>query len=168
MQAALFIPPQFSERNSILTTDIYTLDIEEILNLLPHRYPFLLIDRVMDFKKNKSLCAIKNISFNEPFFQGHFPKKPIFPGVLILEAMAQATGILAFHSKGKLQSGEIYYFAGIEKARFKRPVKPGDQMRLQITFIKEKRGFARFTGIAMVDSKVVCEADIMCARSREA
>ncbi|ACQ67331.1 3-hydroxyacyl-[acyl-carrier-protein] dehydratase FabZ [Candidatus Williamhamiltonella defendens] len=157
----------FQRRKSTLTTDTDILDIREILDLLPHRYPFLLVDRVIDLKKNKSLRAIKNISFNEPFFQGHFPKKPIFPGVLILEAMAQATGILAFKSKGKLQSGEIYYFACIEKARFKRPVHPGDQMILEVNFLNERLGCARFTGVAKVDEELVCEATMMCARSRE-
>ena len=98
-----------------MTTDTHTLHIEEILELLPHRYPFLLVDRVLDFEEGRFLRAVKNVSVNEPFFQGHFPGKPIFPGVLILEAMAQATGILAFKSVGKLEPGELYYFAGILK-----------------------------------------------------
>ena len=107
------------------------------------------------------------MSFNEPFFQGHFPGKPIFPGVLILEAMAQATGILAFKSVGKLEPGELYYFAAIDNARFKRPVLPGDQMILEVEFIKERRGVARFKGVAKVDGEVACEAEMMCARRRE-
>ena len=111
-----------------MTTNTHTLQIEEILELLPHRFPFLLVDRVLDFEEGRFLRAVKNVSVNEPFFQGHFPGKPIFPGVLILEAMAQATGILAFKSVGKLEPGELYYFAGIDEARFKRPVVPGDQM----------------------------------------
>ncbi|MBW7981376.1 3-hydroxyacyl-ACP dehydratase FabZ [Enterobacillus tribolii] len=156
------------DRKSILTTDTHTLDIAEILELLPHRYPFLLVDRVLDFEEGKFLRAVKNVSFNEPFFQGHFPGKPIFPGVLILEAMAQATGILAFKSAGKLEPGELYYFAGIDDARFKRPVQPGDQMILEVEFLKERRGVARFNGVAKVDGKIVCEASMMCARSREA
>ena len=142
-----------------MTTNTHTLQIEEILELLPHRFPFLLVDRVLDFEEGRFLRAVKNVSVNEPFFQGHFPGKPIFPGVLILEAMAQATGILAFKSVGKLEPGELYYFAGIDEARFKRPVVPGDQMR---------RGLTRFKGVALVDGKVVCEATMMCARSREA
>ncbi|BAP58403.1 3-hydroxyacyl-ACP dehydratase FabZ [Candidatus Tachikawaea gelatinosa] len=146
---------------------MHILNIEEILELLAHRYPFLLVDRVTEFKKNKYLRAIKNISFNEPFFQGHFPNKPIFPGVLILEAMAQATGILAFKSVGKLKDGELYYFAGIDKARFKRPVTPGDQMVMEVYFEKTCRGLTRFKGLATVDNKVVCQATMMCARSRE-
>ncbi|OCQ50710.1 3-hydroxyacyl-[acyl-carrier-protein] dehydratase FabZ [Photorhabdus australis subsp. thailandensis] len=145
----------------------HTLHIEEILDLLPHRYPFLLVDRVLDFEEGKFLRAVKNVSFNEPFFQGHFPGKPIFPGVLILEAMAQATGILAFKSVGKLKSDELYYFAAIDGARFKRPVVPGDQMVLEVEFLKERRGVARCRGVAKVDGEVVCEAEMMCARRRE-
>lgn len=98
-----------------MTTNTHTLQIEEILELLPHRFPFLLVDRVLDFEEGRFLRAVKNVSVNEPFFQGHFPGKPIFPGVLILEAMAQATGILAFKSVGKLEPGELYYFAGIDE-----------------------------------------------------
>ncbi|GKX55326.1 3-hydroxyacyl-[acyl-carrier-protein] dehydratase FabZ [Leminorella grimontii] len=151
-----------------MTTDNHTLDIEEILSLLPHRYPFLLVDRVLDFDKGKFLKAVKNVSVNEPFFQGHFPGKPIFPGVLILEAMAQATGILAFKSLGRLEPGELYYFAAVDNARFKRPVQPGDQLILEVEFIKERRGVARFRGVAKVDGEIACEADMMCARRREA
>nr|WP_093317429.1 3-hydroxyacyl-ACP dehydratase FabZ [Thorsellia anophelis] len=143
-----------------------TIDIEEILTLLPHRYPFLLVDRVVSVNLGKSLVAIKNVTFNEPFFQGHFPGKPIFPGVLILEAMAQATGILAFKSVGKLADGELYYFAAIDEARFKRPVMPGDQLVLEVEFIKERRGVARFKGVAKVDGEIACEASMMCARRR--
>ena len=151
-----------------MTTNTHTLQIEEILELLPHRFPFLLVDRVLDFEEGRFLRAVKNVSVNEPFFQGHFPGKPIFPGVLILEAMAQATGILAFKSVGKLEPGELYYFAGIDEARFKRPVVPGDQMIMEVTFEKTRRGLTRFKGVALVDGKVVCEATMMCARSREA
>lgn len=158
---------RFLDRKSILTTDTHTLHIEEILDLLPHRFPFLLVDRVLDFEEGKFLRAVKNVTFNEPFFQGHFPGKPIFPGVLILEAMAQATGILAFKSVGKLEPGELYYFAGIDEARFKRPVVPGDQMIMEVTFEKTRRGLTRFKGVALVDGKVVCEATMMCARSKE-
>ena len=140
-----------------MTTNTHTLQIEEILELLPHRFPFLLVDRVLDFEEGRFLRAVKNVSVNEPFFQGHFPGKPIFPGVLILEAMAQATGILAFKSVGKL-----------DEARFKRPVVPGDQMIMEVTFEKTRRGLTRFKGVALVDGKVVCEATMMCARSREA
>ncbi len=150
-----------------MTTDNYTLHMEEILTLLPHRYPFLLIDRVLHFEKGKCLRAVKNVSCNEPFFQGHFPGKPIFPGVLILEAMAQATGILAFKTYGKLKEGELYYFAGIDEARFKRPVYPGDQMILDVEYDKQRLGVARFRGVARVDGKIACEALMMCARRQE-
>lgn len=141
-----------------------TVDINEIMQLLPHRYPFLLVDRVVDFKEGKWLRAVKNVSVNEPCFTGHFPSAPIFPGVLILEAMAQATGVLAIKSYGKLKEGELYYFASIDNARFKRPVVPGDQLVLEVEFIKERRGITLFTGKAYVDGKIVCEADLMCAR----
>lgn len=144
-------------------TDL-SIDIHEILTLLPHRYPFLLVDRVLSYEKGKTLRAIKNVSFNEPFFQGHFPEKPVFPGVLILEAMAQATGILAFKSVGKLDSDQLYYFAAVDKARFKRPVLPGDQLELNVEYIKERRGVARFKGVATVNGELACEAEMMCAR----
>ncbi|URJ29172.1 3-hydroxyacyl-ACP dehydratase FabZ [Blochmannia endosymbiont of Camponotus modoc] len=150
-----------------MVTDTCVLHIEEVLELLPHRFPFLLVDRVLNFEKGKFLRAVKNVSFNEPFFQGHFPGKPIFPGVLILEAMAQATGILAFKSTGKLAPGELYYFAAIDAARFKRPVQPGDQMILDVEFIKERRGIARFKGIATVNEEMACEASMMCARRKD-
>ena len=146
-----------------------TLNVEEIMELLPHRYPFLMIDRVVDYsitEEHKTLRAIKNVTFNEPYFQGHFPNKPIFPGVLILEAMAQATGVLAFTMVGKPEPGELYYFASIDNARFKRPVVPGDQLVLDVEFFKEKRGIASFKGVATVDGKVVCSADLMCAKVR--
>ncbi len=145
----------------------HTLNVEEIMNLLPHRYPFLMVDRVLDYSidgEKKTLKAVKNVSFNEPFFQGHFPGKPILPGVLILEAMAQATGILAFTMVGKPKEGELYYFAAIDNARFKRPVVPGDQLILDVEYFKERRGIASFSGVATVDGKVVCTADLMCAR----
>lgn len=150
-----------------MITDTCILHIEEVLELLPHRFPFLLVDRVLNFEKGKFLQAVKNVSYNEPFFQGHFPGKPIFPGVLILEAMAQATGILAFKSTGKLDPGELYYFAAIDAARFKRPVQPGDQMILNVEFIKERCGIARFKGIATVNEEMACEASMMCARRKD-
>lgn len=140
------------------------IEVTEIMDMLPHRYPFLLVDRVIDFEEGKWLKAVKNISVNEPCFTGHFPCQPIFPGVLILEAMAQATGVLAIKSYGKLKEGELYYFAAVDNARFKRPVVPGDQMVIEVTFLKERRGITVFTGKAYVDGKIVCEADLMCAR----
>lgn len=140
------------------------IEVTEIMDLLPHRYPFLLVDRVVDFEEGKWLRAVKNISVNEPCFTGHFPKAPIFPGVLILEAMAQATGVLAIKSYGKLNDNELYYFASIDGAKFKQPVVPGDQMLIEVEFIKEKRGITLFTGKATVDGKIVCEAELKCAR----
>ncbi len=140
------------------------LDIHQILEHLPHRYPFLLIDRVTECKPGESLTGYKNVTFNEPYFTGHFPQRPVMPGVLILEALAQATGILAFRTVGKIPDGNsLYYFVGIDKARFKHPVEPGDQLELHVEFIKEKRSIWKFVGTASVDGKVVCSADIMCA-----
>ena len=141
-----------------------TMDVYEVLEYLPHRYPFLLIDRVIDFEPGKSLVAIKNVSINEPFFPGHFPRHPVMPGVLILEALAQATGILAFKSTNtKPDDSSLYYFAGIDNARFKKPVQPGDQLRLEVEVIKTKRGIWKFSAVAKVDDNVVCTADLMCA-----
>jgi 3-hydroxyacyl-[acyl-carrier-protein] dehydratase len=143
------------------------MDINEIRNTLPHRYPFLLVDRVLEFEPGKSLVAIKNVSVNEPFFQGHFPEKPVMPGVLILEALAQATGLLAFRSEGRDAARDsLYYFVGIDKARFKRPVEPGDQLRLAVDVIKVKRGIWVFNTEATVDGKVVATAVIMCTERK--
>lgn len=140
------------------------MDIHEILEHLPHRYPFLLIDRVIECTPGESLVGYKNVSFNEPFFQGHFPQRPVFPGVLILEALAQATGILAFRTLGRTpDDNSLYYFVGVDKARFKQPVEPGDQLRLEVEFVTQKRGIWKFNGQAIVDGKVVCSAELMCA-----
>ena len=139
------------------------ITVEEIQKLIPHRYPFLLVDRVLDYVPGKSIHAIKNVSVNEPAFQGHFPDFKIFPGVMILEAMAQASGVLGFKSV-EGGEGEMFLFASIDKARFKRPVTPGDTMHIHIEFVKERRGMWKFAGTAMVDGKVVCTADLMCAR----
>jgi 3-hydroxyacyl-[acyl-carrier-protein] dehydratase len=152
-----------------INTPAKDLDIQQILNLLPHRYPFLLVDRVLSYNtegEHKTLRGLKNVSFNEPFFQGHFPGKPVLPGVLILEAMAQATGILAFTMVGKPEQDELYYFASIDNARFKRPVLPGDQLILDVEYLKERRGIAKFTGVASVDGHEVCSAELMCAKRR--
>jgi len=140
-----------------------TMDIHEVLSHLPHRYPFLLIDRVVDFQRDEYLVALKNVSYNEPFFNGHFPTRPVMPGVLIVEAMAQATGLLAMESRPE-EVGEksLYYFVGIDKARFKRPVEPGDQLIITVKLCTVRRGIWVFTGDAKVDDKVVATADIMC------
>ncbi len=132
--------------------------------LLPHRYPFLLIDRVLDFTPGESLTAIKNVTINEPIFTGHFPGMPIFPGVLILEAMAQATGILGFKTVTERADNELYLFAAIDEARFKRPVVPGDTMVIEVKFLKERRNMWKFYCEAKVDGQIVCTAELMCAR----
>ncbi|PHS15952.1 MAG: 3-hydroxyacyl-[acyl-carrier-protein] dehydratase FabZ [Kangiella sp.] len=142
-----------------------TLDIHEIMKHLPHRYPFLLVDRVTDYKVGEYLYAIKNVTFNEPCFTGHFPNRPVMPGVLVLEALAQATGILAFKTLGELpDDNSLYYFVGIDKARFKKPVEPGDQVELKVTLLKRKRTMWKFDAVALVDGKVVCSAELMCSK----
>jgi len=140
-----------------------TIDIHEIQRLLPHRYPLLLIDRVIEFTPGEHLIGIKNVTFNEPHFTGHFPQRVIMPGVLILESLAQATGLLAFKTATDLTSNEdLYYLAGIDNARFKRPVEPGDQLQLKVTLVKQKRNLWKFFGEATVDGEMVVSADIMC------
>jgi len=140
------------------------MDIQEILRLLPHRYPIILVDRVLEIEAGKRIVAIKNVSANEPVFTGHFPHYPVMPGVLILEAMAQTSAVLAFVSAGHAaQEDSLYYFAGIDEARFKRPVIPGDQLRMEVTLEREMRGVAKFQARALVDGNLVCEAKLMCA-----
>lgn len=147
-----------------METSLDKLDIYEILEHLPHRYPMLLIDRVLECRVGEKLIGIKNVSYNEPYFQGHFPHRPVMPGVMILEALAQATGILAFRTSNKRpDNGSLYYFVGIDEARFKQPVEPGDQLILEVDVIKTKRGVWKFNGVAKVDDKVVCSAVLMCA-----
>jgi len=142
------------------------LDVHEIQKLIPHRYPMLLVDRVLDYEAGKWLHAIKNVTFNEPVFMGHFPELAIFPGVMILEALAQATGILGFKTTEGREDDELYLFASIDNAKFKKPVVPGDTMHLHVEFLKERRGMWKFHGEAKVDGKVVCSADLMCARRK--
>lgn len=142
------------------------IDVQEIQTLIPHRYPMLLVDRVLDYEAGKWLHAIKNVTFNEPVFTGHFPELAIFPGVLILEALAQATGVLGFKTTEGREEDEMYLFASIDNAKFKRPVVPGDTMHLHVEFVKERRGMWKFYGEAKVDGKVVCSADLMCARRK--
>ncbi|WP_455208958.1 3-hydroxyacyl-ACP dehydratase FabZ [Kaarinaea lacus] len=140
------------------------MDIYQVLEHLPHRYPFLLIDKVVECKLGESLTGIKNVTYNEPYFPGHFPNKPVMPGVLILEALAQATGILAFRtSNARPSDGSLYYLVGIDEARFKQVVKPGDQLVLKVDVIKAKRGVWKFNGEASVDGNVVATAILMCA-----
>lgn len=143
--------------------DISTLDIKEIVQLLPHRYPFLLVDRILSGEKEKSMVGLKNVSMNEPFFQGHFPSDPIMPGVLILEGMAQVGGILAFYSIPEMVGEKLIYFAGIDKVRFRRPVVPGDQLIFEMKVIKHKGKIWKMAGTAKVDNVVVAEAEFMAA-----
>lgn len=140
------------------------MDIHYILKQLPHRYPFLLVDRVLELKKGESLVAIKNVTINEPFFPGHFPHRPVMPGVMILEALAQATGLLAFETAGATpEDNMLYYFVGIDSARFRKPVEPGDQLRLEVKLLRQSRGIWKFEAYAKVDGEVVCDAQLMCA-----
>ncbi|PHS24809.1 MAG: 3-hydroxyacyl-[acyl-carrier-protein] dehydratase FabZ [Methylophaga sp.] len=140
-----------------------TIDIHEIQRFLPHRYPMLLIDKVIDYTPNEYLVGIKNVSFNEPHFTGHFPARVIMPGVLILEALAQATGLLAFKSAEDLHSdNSLYYLASIDNARFKRQVEPGDQLKLEVKLVSSKRNFWKFRCEASVDGQLAVSADIMC------
>jgi 3-hydroxyacyl-[acyl-carrier-protein] dehydratase len=138
-----------------------TLNIQEILDLLPHRYPFLLIDRVVEFERARRLVAIKNVTINEPFFQGHFPGYPIMPGVLVVEAMAQAGGIILMHELPDRHE-KLVVFTGIERAKFRRPVTPGDQLRIEIDVLSFRPRAGRIEGRALVDGKLACEATLTC------
>ena len=144
--------------------ELSPMDIHQIMEHLPHRYPFLLIDKVIDYKEGDFLHGIKNITVNEPCFTGHFPHRPVMPGVLILEALAQATGVLGFKTmERKPDDKSIYYFVGIDKARFRRPVEPGDVVHLHVKLLKRKRDMWKFSAEAIVDGTVVCAAELMCA-----
>ena len=139
------------------------MDIHQILSQLPHRYPFLLVDRVLELEKGKRIKALKNVTINEPFFTGHFPHRPVMPGVLMLEAMAQAAALLAFDMQGiRPDDKTVYYFAGIDGARFKRPVEPGDQLIMEVSLLRLKSGVFKFKGTVHVDAKLACEAELMC------
>jgi 3-hydroxyacyl-[acyl-carrier-protein] dehydratase len=139
------------------------MDIHQILEYLPHRYPILLVDRVLECEPGKSIHAVKNVTINEPFFNGHFPHHPVMPGVLILEALAQAAAILSFKTMGsKPDDKSVYYFAGIDGARFKKPVSPGDQLNLHVEIIASKRGIWKFKAEARVDGLLATEAELMC------
>ena len=148
-----------------MASDIVTLDIKEIIRLLPHRYPFLLVDRILEGEKMKRLVGLKNVTINEPFFQGHFPSEPIMPGVLILEGMAQAGGILAYYSMQEMIGEKLVYFAGIDKVRFRRPVVPGDQLIYEVEVIKQKGKIWKMAGKAKVNDQVAAEAELMAAFS---
>lgn len=146
-------------------TEPSAMDISGVLEHLPHRYPFLLVDRVLECVPGERIKALKNVSVNEPFFPGHFPKYPVMPGVLILEALAQASGILTFKTLGRLQQdNEHYYFAAIDSAKFRKPVLPGDQLILNVELIRTRRGLSRFKAWAEVDGVIVCQAELTNAR----
>lgn len=142
------------------------LDIVEIQKILPHRYPFLLVDRVLEVEPGKSIVGIKNVTFNEPFFPGHFPGRPIMPGVLMVEAMAQVAGVLVYKSTQDTDNN-LVYFMSIEKAKFRKPVVPGDQLRLEIQALQSRGRVWKFKGEAKVDGKVVCEAEFMAMTTKE-
>ena len=140
------------------------MSIEEIKTYLPHRYPFLLIDRVVEFEEGKRIVALKNVTANEPFFPGHFPHYAVMPGVLIVEAMAQAGAVLSLKTLGHKNDGKwVYYFVGIDGARFKRPVVPGDQLLIEVIAGQNRRGMAKFTAVARVGDAVAAEAELLCA-----
>jgi 3-hydroxyacyl-[acyl-carrier-protein] dehydratase len=139
------------------------MDIHQILKKLPHRYPFLLVDRVLELESGKRIKALKNVTINEPFFVGHFPHRPVMPGVLIIEAMAQAAGLLSFDALGtSTDDNSVIYFVGIDNARFKRPVEPGDQLIMDVTIERQKAGIFKFKGVTRVGDQIACEADFMC------
>jgi 3-hydroxyacyl-[acyl-carrier-protein] dehydratase len=139
------------------------MTIEEIKEYLPHRYPFLLLDRIVEWEKDKRIVALKNVTANEPFFQGHFPHYAVMPGVMVIEAMAQAAAMLGLLSLGQKNDGEnVYYFAGIDEARFKRPVRPGDQLVFEVELLRLSRGLGKFNAVARVDGTMVAEAVLLC------
>ena len=139
-----------------------TLDNMQVMQVLPHRYPFLMVDKVTKIEGNR-VVAVKNVTVNEPYFQGHFPGHPVMPGVLIIEALAQTAAILSFKTLGdKPDDKSVYYFVGIDNARFKRPVSPGDQLIFEVTLTVNKRGIWKFSAVAKVDGQVAAEADLMC------
>ncbi|MDP8567694.1 3-hydroxyacyl-ACP dehydratase FabZ [Methylophilus aquaticus] len=140
-----------------------SMDIHDILEHLPHRYPFVLVDRVLSMELGKEIVAVKNVSVNEPYFPGHFPYHPVMPGVLIVEAMAQAAALLSFKTMGtKPTNDSVYYFAGIDSARFKKPVSPGDQIILNVKIDRILKGIWKYSGVAKVGDEVVAEANMMC------
>ncbi|OHV96252.1 3-hydroxymyristoyl-ACP dehydratase [Janthinobacterium lividum] len=146
-----------------MTTEKKTLDILAIKSLLPHRYPLLLVDRVLDWEANKTITAIKNVTVNEEFFQGHFPHKPVMPGVLMIEALAQTAALLSFLTMGvKPDENSVVYLVGIDNARFKRPVEPGDQLKMDVEILRVSRGLWKYKAVGSVDGTVALEAEIMC------
>ena len=153
-----------------MTTESKILDITQIKEYLPHRYPLLLVDRVVDYELGKTITAIKNVTVNEEFFNGHFPHKPVMPGVLMVEALAQTAAILSFMTMGvKPDENSVVYFVGIDGVRFKRPVEPGDQLKMDVEILRTSRGIWKYKAVASVDGKVAVEAELMCTiRANEA
>lgn len=140
-----------------------TLDINQIKQLIPHRYPMLLVDRVLDWEADKKIVALKNVSANEEFFVGHYPHWPVMPGVLVIEALAQTAALLSFLSMGQSpDENSVVYFAGIDEARFKRPIVPGDQLKMEVEILRRSRGIWKFKASASVDGQIACEAELMC------
>ena len=148
-----------------MSIDVAAIDIKEIVRLLPHRYPFLLVDRILEVEKGKNIIGLKNVTINEPFFQGHFPAEPVMPGVLILEGMAQVGGILAYHSIPEMVGEKLIYFAGIDKVRFRQPVVPGDQLLIGMEVLKQKGKIWKMAGKAKVNGNLVAEAKLLAAFS---
>ena len=146
-----------------MTTDVITMDARQIMNCLPHRYPFLLLDRVTECIPGERITALKNVSINEPYFQGHFPGRPVMPGVLIIEAMAQAGGVLSHVTYAGMEPKPLYFLAGVDKARFRQPVSAGDQLEIIVAVDRILRGMWRYNCLATVDGKKVVTADILCA-----
>ena len=142
-------------------------DIQEIMKLLPHRYPFILIDRILELTPGEKVIALKNVTINEPFFQGHFPENPIMPGVLIIEAMGQAGAVLAAKSLERESHGSLIYFMGMDKVKFRKPVTPGDQLIFEMKFLKQRRNVFRMSGTAYVDKNVVAQAELMATFGEE-
>jgi beta-hydroxyacyl-ACP dehydratase FabZ len=140
-----------------------TFDIQKIMNLLPHRYPFIMIDRILELVPGEKVVALKNVTINEPFFQGHFPGSPIMPGVLVIEAMAQAGAVLAAESLPEEEQGSLIYFMGMNKVKFRKPVVPGDQLILEMKFLKQRAKVFKMSGMAFVDEKLVAEAELMAS-----
>jgi len=149
-----------SETNTNI--DVSKLDIHKIMKLLPHRYPMLMVDRVIALEPHKNIKVIKNVTINEPYFTGHYPQRPVMPGVLIVEALAQAAALLTFSEEAVHDENTLYYFVGIENVRFRRPVEPGDQLVLDVDFVKHKRSIYWFKGQALVDGNVAAEAEFTC------
>jgi 3-hydroxyacyl-[acyl-carrier-protein] dehydratase len=136
------------------------LDVKEIFKFIPHRYPFLLVDRILEIQGDEKIVGIKNVSINENFFQGHFPKRPVMPGVLICEAMAQVAAIFAHNARGRMADNKVFVLTGLDHVKFKRPVEPGDQLRMELTSLKRRGSYWKMQGVATVDGKVVAQAEI--------